>query len=99
MILWQMLMHKQWKLALLSIVCTPVWLAPIFWGGYLVALIIGWQENSKWKINKIMIAYSLLVPVCFILALQNVIKEATAPPPVVQAKKGAIRVAPSAPAK
>jgi hypothetical protein len=93
-LMWQFLWHKQWKMALLSLFFT--WACG---GGFLIALIIGWQEAANWKIKRLMIIYSILLPPCFIVFMNDQIKQAMEPPPVQKAKKGAIRVAPSTPAK
>jgi hypothetical protein len=94
MVLWQFLMHKQWKLVLLSLLCNIVLL-----GGFLVALIIGWQEAANWKMKRLMIIFSVLLPLCMISLMRDEWRRMTEPPPVVKAKKGAVRVAPSGPAK
>jgi hypothetical protein len=94
LILWQFFWHKQWKMALLSLFFT--WACG---GGFLIALIIGWQEAAAWKIKKLMIVYSILLPLSFAVFMNDRFKEAMEPPPVQKAKKGAIRVAPAKPVK
>jgi hypothetical protein len=58
MIMWQFLAHRKWKLALLSLVFVPL---PFCWAwpGFLIALILGWQEAGNWNMKKLMRIYSI----------------------------------------
>jgi len=90
MLMWQLLIHKQWTMVLLSlffaIVCggavagaDVLSIGP----GYLIAMVIGWQEAKNWKIQKLMRIYSALFVVCFILFANTMFHSLTTPAPTV----------------
>jgi hypothetical protein len=81
-LMFEFFMHGQWKLALLFIACTPLCL-----GGFLMALIAGWQEADKWKIKKLMTAYSVVLLAC-VLSYSNGWYKYLTTPPEEPAKKG-----------
>jgi hypothetical protein len=60
MLLWQLLIHRQWQTVLLSI-----FFAIACGGGFLFALVFGWQEAANWKIEKLMRWYTVLLVLCF----------------------------------
>jgi uncharacterized membrane protein len=103
MLMWQLLIHKQWLMVLLSlffaVVCGGAMAgagALSIGPGYLIAMVIGWQEAKNWKIQKLMRIYSALFVVCFILFANTVIESFTNPPPKVDprvAKQQAAREA------
>jgi hypothetical protein len=96
MLMWQLLMHKQWKMVLLCLVCA-VGCGGILLGsdargtlsvgpGYLIAMVIGWQEAENWKMKKLMRWYTGLFVVCFILFVNNLYSTFTTAPPPPDAK-------------
>jgi hypothetical protein len=81
------LWHKQWLFTLLSIGFS------FMYGGFLLALVIGWQEANNWKIKNFMRVYTILLVVFFIMGAKTLFTTlTTASPPVdpkVQAKQKA----------
>ena len=73
-LLWQFLYHGQWKMALLSF-------AFLFacGGGFIIALIIGWQEAAKWQMKRLMIVYSLLLVPCVFVGIRDQIDQVMHP--------------------
>src|SRR5262245_57935433 len=74
-LIFEFLMHGQWKFALLFIVCAPWCLS-----GVLMGLIVGWQEAEKWKTKTLMTVYSAFFVVCSILYVDYSYKYVTRPP-------------------
>ena len=65
-LMWQFLYHGQWKMALLSIVFLFA-----CGGGFIIALIIGWQEAARWQMKRLMIVYSLLLVPCVFVGARD----------------------------
>jgi hypothetical protein len=96
MLMWQFLMHNQWKMVVLCLICAigcggillgsdgrgPLSVGP----GYLIAMIIGWQEAGNWKMKKLMRWYTGLFVVCFFLFTHTLYKTFTTAPPPPDAK-------------
>jgi hypothetical protein len=67
-----MLWYKQWLyffVSLFFVVCLGA--------GFLIPLVIGWQEEKKWKIPKLIRIYSALVVVCSFFMMSFMWKELT----------------------
>jgi hypothetical protein len=77
-----MLWYKQWLNAILSVFFTFFCLG----GGFLIPLVIGWQEAANWKIKNLMRAYSVLVVICFIMLAKSSYVYMTTPKPTVDPK-------------
>jgi hypothetical protein len=100
MLMWQLLLHKKWSMVLLCIFFAVVCGGSLSGGsmlsvgpGYLIALVIGWQEAANWKIQKLMRCYTALFVVGLILFVHSFYTTLSTPPPPedpkVQAKKRA----------
>jgi hypothetical protein len=81
LLLWQLLIHRQWRMALLSI-----GFAFACGGGFLFALIVGWQEAANWKIKKLMRWYSVLLVLWFVVSANNLFRSFMAPSPPADLK-------------
>jgi hypothetical protein len=88
-VLGHVLWHKQWLYAILAIFFTAVfWVTPpLRVLGPLIALVIGWQENSKWKIKNLVRLNSVLLVLSFFLYTRDSWTEFTKPKPKVDQAK------------
>ena len=79
------LWHRQWGLTLVSL------LFAFCGGGFLIALVIGWQEEKNWKIRRLMVAYTALTVVWFSMLAHSLFENFTTqkPPEVTDAKSKA----------
>jgi hypothetical protein len=85
------LWNHQWKMVLLSL------LFSFCGGGFLIALVVGWQEAANWKIQRFMKLYSALLVVCFLMFAHTLFISLTtpSPPPVMDPKtKARMKTAP-----
>ena len=80
-LLGHLIWNRQWLFALLSLAFTPM-----CGGGFLFALVIGWQEATAWKIRKLMYVYTALIVVCGIMMAQTAFVTMTTPSPPVDPK-------------
>ncbi len=79
------LFHKQWAMVGLSL----FFAAGCLGSGFLIALVVGWQEAANWKIQKLMRWYTGLLVVSFMLAAHTAYLTMTAPPPAVDPQEQA----------
>src|SRR4051812_49609815 len=84
LLMWQLLIHKQWKMVLLSLFFAVVCGGTLGGGGLLsvgpgdlIAMVIGWQEAENWKIKKLMRIYSALFVVCSMIFVNTMYKSLT----------------------
>jgi hypothetical protein len=90
MLLWQFLLHKQWMIVLLSLFFAVVCGGSLLNGGvlnvgpgYLIAMVVGWQEAKNWKIQKLMRWYTGLFVLGFVIFAHSFVQTlTTASPPV-----------------
>src|SRR5262249_19829503 len=71
-LMFEFFMNGQWKFAVLFMVCAPWCMS-----GFLMALIVGWQEAAKWRVKKLMITYSVIFVICSILYVDHTWKDFT----------------------
>jgi hypothetical protein len=87
-ILYRLLEIRQWKLVILCLAFTFI---PLIRGGFLIALIIGWQEAKRAQIKNVMRIYSVLLVPCFFVWSSEWVDYLLHPPKEEPVAKGKLR--------